>query len=679
MDKTYQQVLKKLHFDMHTPEYIEDVGGELDVQRYVEGVKATGAQSVTLFARCAYDFTYFPTEIGFPHPNMVREDIFGELCSALRKEGIDVTAYMTASGLAEQAVVKHHREDWLAKSKEGEVYNLLGEPNAHVETCVTSPFYEEEMIPLMVECAKKYDINAIWIDGVYHALDMPCYCERCRSEFLKDVPQAKGKVDSAPFYRWKVDKVWDYLNKAALALEKVKPGCTTGADTLGCPHWSIPEPEQVGFITFDPPTPNLPVSISMNLAATAWRGKTLDMNIQRMRNWQDFNSRSNEMLMTEAAVCVSMNCMLIAGDLIRPKDINPNLESMKQIKTMFDFGEQIYHKVKDVPVHANIAILSSPEQIRGNGSKWPVNYDVIDSCYQMILSAGLCAHILFDDDLKENIHKYDCLIVPEQSYIGTHAAKAIKEYVEQGGHVIVTGMVPKAVDPYELDEMADSALMEEICGVKVEGFLEEPLSYIKTTEGEAIEYWNEDYHPEIAIGGKAQLTAVTTAKVEAYLYAPAQAYQIGARPIGEKTSAPAISVNQMGKGKVTFVSQPICKDYDVLGNFLGKRILQGIIRKNTAPYGILSGASNAQLVIAKNEDTVCVSTIVFHNDLRAKTTRVADQVGKIADLVVTLEETRTPKSVTSVLGNPVDVVAKNGKITISFSPVKIYAGVVLQF
>ncbi|ONI44423.1 hypothetical protein AN641_07135 [Candidatus Epulonipiscioides gigas] len=105
MNKSYHQVIKKLHFDMHTPSHIKDVGKDLDINAYVEAIKLSGAESVTLFVRCAYGFAYAQTKIAFPHPNM-NEDIFAKICSALRKENIDVTAYIAACVLSDEELAQ---------------------------------------------------------------------------------------------------------------------------------------------------------------------------------------------------------------------------------------------------------------------------------------------------------------------------------------------------------------------------------------------------------------------------------------------------------------------------------------------------------------------------------------------------------------------------------------------
>ncbi|ONI44422.1 hypothetical protein AN641_07130 [Candidatus Epulonipiscioides gigas] len=197
-------------------------------------------------------------------------------------------------------------------------------------------------------------------------------------------------------FRWTNNIIYKFLDDVGKALKEIDPRMTVGTDVVGCIKWPIPIPENVGFYTYDPQPVNLVVNATLNLAATAWRGQTIDMNIQRMRCWQDFNCRAPQTLKAEAALCASKNSMLIAGDIVTPVDITPNMEAIKHIRAMFDYGEKIYNKVKDIPSYADVAILLNVEQTRLNGGKWPLQTKFIEGAYQMVTENGLTAHILYD-------------------------------------------------------------------------------------------------------------------------------------------------------------------------------------------------------------------------------------------------------------------------------------------
>ena len=50
----YREVTRKIHFDMHTPGHVENVGGDFDPQTFARAVKETGAEAVSYFSRCTY-------------------------------------------------------------------------------------------------------------------------------------------------------------------------------------------------------------------------------------------------------------------------------------------------------------------------------------------------------------------------------------------------------------------------------------------------------------------------------------------------------------------------------------------------------------------------------------------------------------------------------------------------
>ncbi len=677
MNKSYQEIVKKLHFDLHTPSSINNVGQDLNVDHYIEAIKTSGAESVTLFARCAYGFAYTKTDAACPHPNM-QEDIFRKICSALRKNNIDVTAYIAACVLSDEEVEKKGLKNWLAYNSQGELYSHGKDKAIRNYVCPTSNYYYKSLLPYIVELAKNNDINAVWIDGLYHGLNEPCHCQRCKEKFMKDVPQANGDMTSMARFRWTSDMIYKFLDDVGKALKEINPKLSVGADVLGCIKWPIPITENNGFYTYDPQPSNLIVNAAMNLAATDWRGKTIDMNIQRMRSWQDFNCRAPQTLKAEAALCASMNSMLIAGDIVKPTDVQPDMESMKHIRAMFDYGETIYNKVKNVPSYADIAILLSVEQMRLNGGKWNLQTKFIEGAYQIVTENGYTSHILYDEDLKNNLAKYKILLIPEHFYIEKEAVLEIEKFVSAGGKLIVVGCIPGAVGKFERDDQANTNIFEKLCGVKLQGQLNEPISYIKIKDTIAQKYWNLDFIPEIGVFGQATLVSTTSASKQTGLYFPAPVYQIGARPIGELSEYSAITENKYGNGSVTYIALPLFTDYIKSNNFMEKRLIGGVLSQNITPYAKLTGCSNSQLIVSKNDKTLNVSVVVIQNNLNNEGLRVQDETGKIAGIKVLIKESRKINSVESVL-DKVNVIQHENEILIEFPPTDIYNGVILNF
>jgi hypothetical protein len=62
---------------MHTPGRITDVGRDFNPKEFAARVKSSGADAICFFARCAYGWSYYSTEVGTPHPHLTR-DLFGD-------------------------------------------------------------------------------------------------------------------------------------------------------------------------------------------------------------------------------------------------------------------------------------------------------------------------------------------------------------------------------------------------------------------------------------------------------------------------------------------------------------------------------------------------------------------------------------------------------------------------
>lgn len=50
----YDEALCKIHFDMHTPGTIQNVGSGFDPQEFASAIKTAGTEAVCFIAQCAY-------------------------------------------------------------------------------------------------------------------------------------------------------------------------------------------------------------------------------------------------------------------------------------------------------------------------------------------------------------------------------------------------------------------------------------------------------------------------------------------------------------------------------------------------------------------------------------------------------------------------------------------------
>ena len=59
---------RQVHLDFHTSGDIPDVGADFDPQEFVATLQRARVNSVTCFAKCHHGYSYYPTDVGVPHP-----------------------------------------------------------------------------------------------------------------------------------------------------------------------------------------------------------------------------------------------------------------------------------------------------------------------------------------------------------------------------------------------------------------------------------------------------------------------------------------------------------------------------------------------------------------------------------------------------------------------------------
>ena len=330
----YKQIMRKIHFDMHTPESVENVGKDFAPQFFADAIKETGAQAVCFFARCAYGWSYYPTKVGLPHPHLTR-DVFGDGVKAMKKSGIRVISYVAIDNIPKPLAEKH--PEWCSRNADGSVRA------GHGTGTMACPnvFINEMLIPQFIEITRLYPIDGFFLDGVYQYFGNVCYCETCRESYGKDIPQKPNDPNWRAFRHWQVRSIWNNLGKAAEEAKKVNPNCLMGVNWLSSIRWSVPPPESMGYLTGDPPLHNGTFETAFNLSAWAWRDIPSDlMNERMLHHWQDFTCRTPETIETEYATALAGGGKLFIGDLLRPVDVKPDPEVMRLHRKCFDFVVQ---------------------------------------------------------------------------------------------------------------------------------------------------------------------------------------------------------------------------------------------------------------------------------------------------------------------------------------------------
>lgn len=662
----YSQIVRKIHFDMHTPGEIENVGRDFDPRGFARAIKEAGAEAVDFFSRDAYGWSYYPTTIGTPHPHLTR-DLFGDGSNALRAEGIKVIAYAAIDGLSAPQAQAH--PEWILRRADG---TRADATETAIPICAFSGFPEEVLIPQFVEIAKRYPVDGLFLDGVYQYFNHTCYCDACRRAFGREIPRAADDPAWRAFRHFQVQRIWEIYRKAADEVARAKPGCVFGVNWMASIRWSVPPPPSIGYLTGDVPLMNGTFETAYELAGWTWREKPADiMNRRMLMDWQDFTFRTPETIDTEFATALAAQGKLFIGDLLQPVDVKPDPEAMLLFRRCFEFAAQREELARHARLQSDIAILSSPETLRLRGSEWTVDENPLKGAFLALIEDGLTVDILFDDDLPDHLERYKTLLIAEQAFISRKAASTIRSFVEGGGGLALMGSLPQSVDPQEASSAADRTVLEETAGLAHDGEFTFDLGYLVLRGTQAQDLWREKdaFRPAIPVPGKPAKVRSTGAVVLAPLTAPAAMYQIGARPPGETLPAPAITFFRYGKGQVAFCALPLASDIWRRGNPGAKYVLQSLTRRVTPAISVERvGPSCVRMLRAQGKNRTIIHLVSYQPGARIEGPQVVDSPSSVQDVQVRLRDSRTPTRVRMNPGGHAVQARRNGPWLIADIP-----------
>ncbi|WP_244271895.1 hypothetical protein [Pseudovibrio denitrificans] len=119
---------RQIHLDFHTSEHIGGIGSKFDPTQFVETLKHGEVDSVTLFARCHHGWSYYPTNVGKPHPELQNADLLGDMIKACHAADIATPIYLTVQW--DELTAREHPE-WRVMQAQNTAANYPGtEPSA---------------------------------------------------------------------------------------------------------------------------------------------------------------------------------------------------------------------------------------------------------------------------------------------------------------------------------------------------------------------------------------------------------------------------------------------------------------------------------------------------------------------------------------------------------------------
>lgn len=180
----HQEPIRQVHLDFHTSEHIPGIGSAFSKRDFQSKLREGRIGQINIFAKCHHSWSYYPTKIGRPHPNLAI-DLLGSQIEACHEIGVKAPVYYTGGWSAADA--EAHPE-WCMRTATGQLVapgwddSTASEeakpPYQWKELCVGTA-YHSLMLAQVKEICNFYEVDGFFFD-IYRA-HLACYCETCRA------------------------------------------------------------------------------------------------------------------------------------------------------------------------------------------------------------------------------------------------------------------------------------------------------------------------------------------------------------------------------------------------------------------------------------------------------------------------------------------------------------------
>ncbi|MEO8884139.1 MAG: beta-galactosidase trimerization domain-containing protein [Devosia sp.] len=424
---------RQIHLDFHTSEHIPAIGADFDPAAFVSTLKAAHVDSITIFAKCHHGWSYYPTKVGKPHPQLVRPDLMGDMVKALAAADIESPIYISVQW--DELTAREHPE-WRAMSATNRFQHALpADPSsgknlspAWHTICLNHAGYRKYVLDQAREVASNYETQGIFFDII---LTPDCVCAACVERML-----ANGLDPENPADRLKNDEAVNeqFRQEVSEALFAEYPGLRV---FYNCGHIHKQGPQRFKTYTHLE-LESLPTGgwgydhfpASARYAATLgfdFLGQTGKFHT----SWGEFGGfKHPDALEYECAQMVALGSKCLVGDQLHPNGaINP--DTYASIGPAYARIEKLEPYLEQAKQVSEVAILSA-EHFHPAGSR---NHNSDDGAAQMLLEL----HVPFDVlDRYADFAKYKVLILPDEIELDAETSGRLKAFVAAGGKIIAS-------------------------------------------------------------------------------------------------------------------------------------------------------------------------------------------------------------------------------------------------
>ncbi|MDR2915584.1 MAG: hypothetical protein LBV74_12255 [Tannerella sp.] len=437
---TYSQAKKKLsrtesfwglHFDRHSQLTDKHLGASL-TEGMVDSLLTMGRPDyIQVDSKGHPGVSSYPTKIG-QQVESYEKDPLALIRKVTEKKGVSL--YVHHSGVMDMNYVRIHPEEGRRLPD--------GSPDGQ-NTSLWRNYADKLLIPQVKELAIRYGIDGVWIDGESWAV-YPDYHPLAVKDFKAQtglaVPLTKDDDHYKEFLEFNRRKFLSYIKHYTNEIHKAAPSfevCSNWAFSAMMPE---PVPEDIGldFLSGDYDPDN-----SLNTAnwnARCLSGQGLPYDLMAWSFVRPNIPKTALQINQEAASVISLGggCQVYFR---QNEDMSFQPASFGIIKDIADFMLPRREFCKDISIIPQVGLFYSTEGWKESVDDIyrPFGVDDIRGIMDALLDGQQSVEVLMTHHLKEKMSSYPLIVVPEWEKMEDDMVASLKEYVRNGGRLLVIG------------------------------------------------------------------------------------------------------------------------------------------------------------------------------------------------------------------------------------------------
>ncbi len=574
-----QQRFRQAHLDFHTGAACEDVGADFDASSFAGTLQAAHVNSINLFAKCCYGYSYYPTQVGTQHPHL-KFDLLGRQIEALHRVDIRCPIYISVKW-DDLAAIQH--PEWVCVNKEGQM--LMRKPLANTfstwSTLDLSSSYSEYVVAQVEELFQRYgeEIDGFWFDICF---PMPNYSPWGQAHMLRAKVNLEDDEAVWTYARQQDLKFFERMTRLIGAQNPQATvfynGTITNAMGEMLPYMSQFEVESDPVQDYIWGYMHFPV---LARQARTYGKEFVALTGRFHRSWSDFGGlKAQDQLDYEAGTILAAGGRICIGDQLHPRGML-DAAAYRTIGKVFARVEQLEPWLIDATPAAELAILDLGQGGPTDPGVGKLSAEV-DGAAQALLEIGRQFDVV---DHHVDLSRYPALVLPHAVALDDGWRSRLADYLRQGGKLVLSGTA--ALDPAS-GQFALNEIPVEWVGPAptVPSFMRLEPALVGETEL-ATDYDYVFYDQQYLVRPKPGPGITGYGNISRALFTRTWQHLTGHRHagVGESLNTPVIVQSE----QVLYLAAPLFTAYRNYDYWVYRAILQNALRNFLDPALLLPG------------------------------------------------------------------------------------------